>query len=549
MKEGIILSKKMKKLLMSSLAAMMVFVLAACGNTSESDKTTLKLAVNDSATTLNFLYTILEPNINIISNLQEGLVQYDETGALTPSVAEEWTVSEDNLTYTFKLKEDAKWQDGTPVTANDFIYSIETRIQDKEAVYAKYYRYIKNATAVLAGEKPVADLGVTAPDDKTLVFTLEEPKAFFLDLLSFEIFYPLNQAFYEKVGKGSYGTSADTILSNGAFVLDKYDGAAGWHFKKNTNYWNAAEVKLEAIDVKVVKETNTQDIMWEKGELDVVELVSDQIDKYANDPALQTSLNPRMNYFYLSNNTGVPNPLLANKNFRAAIAHSIDKQLIVDTVLKDASVAADYFVPQNTIFLNGEDFREADTNFATPMFDVAKANSFLESAKSELGMETLTFDLEIYDLGQTAKMYENIKAQIEQNLTGVTVNLVSNPTQTYFQKLYEYNTPAAASQWEPDYIDVENFFLLFESTASQNFSKWNSPEYDALYKKAESAEFASNPRGRWELYMEAEKVLIEDYTIIPVYQNGATYLVKDNIAGYKISPALPHVAYKYISKN
>src|SRR5699024_2950510 len=132
---------------------------------------------------------------------------------------------------------------------------------------------------------------------------------------------------------------------------------------------------------------------------------------------------------------------------------------------------------------------------------------------------------------QTEKVYESIKSQIETNLPQVKVNLIMNPTQTYFQKLYEYGTPAAASQWEPDYIDVENFFILFQSKATQNFSKWNSTQYDTLYTTAESVEYATNPQARWETYIQAEKVLIEDYQIIPVYQSGITFLQKENVKG------------------
>ncbi|MGL5042519.1 MAG: peptide ABC transporter substrate-binding protein [Culicoidibacterales bacterium] len=540
----------MKKIFKITSVLLLSLILISCGSSgAKDDKSTLKLAVNDAATTMNFLYTILEPNINIITNLQEGLVQYDSQTKIIPATAKSWDISADNLTYTFHLRDNLTWSNGTKLTANDFVYAIETRINDKEAVYAHHYRHLLNGEAVIAKTKNFAELGVKAIDDTTVQFTLAEPKAFFLDLLTFEIFLPLNKQFYEATGPKNYGTSDATIIANGAYKLSAFNGASGWTLAKNDNYWDAAKVAINTIDVKVVKEASTREIMWKNGELDIVDLTADQIDGYKDSKNLYTTLNPKMNYFYLSNTTKTPNPLLGNKNFRAAIAHSIDKQVITSSVLKDGSVPADYFVAQNTIFNEGQDFRDLSPNFKTPLFNVAKAKDFLALAKSEMGQTNFEFDLENYDLGITPKIYENIKAQIEQNLPEVKVNLIANPTQTYFQKLYQHGTPAAASQWEPDFIDVESFFRLFVSTSNQNFSRWNSSAFDMLYNQAESAALASNRSERFNLYVKAEKVLTDDYTIIPVYQSGVTYLMKDTISGYSVSPALPHIAYKFIHKS
>lgn len=522
--------------------------LSACQNNAGNNTNTLYLAVNDSATSINYLYTILEPNIGIISNITEGLVGYDQNRQLTPLVAESWDISDDGKTYTFDLRADAKWSNGDAVTASDFIYSIQTRIKDPEAVYKNYFSYLKNGEQVLSGEASIDTLGVSAPSDTQLVFELETPKALFLDLLAFEIFYPLNQNFYEQTGAADYGTSAETIISNGAYAVVTFNPSEGWTLNKNQYYWDSKNVALDNISVRVVKEQSTQMLMWENGELDAMDLTADSLDKYADSPFLHSALTSRMNYFYLSDNTGVSEPILGNINFRAAIAHSIDKQVIADSILKDGSIGADYFVPKDILFLDGSDYQALNNREQTPLLNVQTAQDYLAKAKSELNQTQFEFTLNIYDLGETGKIYENIKAQIEQNLPEVTVNLNMIPTQTYFQLLYEYNTPAAASQWEPDYLDIENYFLLFNSTASQNLSRWNNPDFDSQYNLAESPELAKNPIGRWEQYAKAEETLINDYTIIPVYQTGISYLVKDNIQNYQISPAIPHIAYKYIKK-
>jgi len=520
---------------------------AGCNFGGYDAQETLRLAVNDASTSLNFLYTILEPNITIIMNLQEGLVQYDEGGQLIPMSAESWHVSTDQKMYTFTIREDAKWANGAPLTAADFVYSIHRRIEDEKAVYKEYYKDLANGEAVLAGTLPLESLGVRALGEKELVFTLEQPKAAFLNLLAFETFLPLNQQFYEAVGADSYGTSAETILANGAYTLKDYHGTDGWVFAKNLTYWNAAHTSLAHIDVHVVKESATSELLWRNDELDILDVSSDLMDKYQTDARLQHAQKSQMNYFYLSSAIG-NNPLLANKNFRAAIAHSIDKRVIVDSILKDASRPADYFVAKNILFHGKDEFRDVAGTFTSPMFDLIQAQTYLNAAKQELNQTDLAFDLEIYDLGRTKSIYDNVKAQIEQNLPGVHVNLILNPTQTYFQKLYEYQTPAAASQWEPDYLDVANYFLPFHSAASQNFARWTNEAYDELYAVGEAPKLATDGNGRMQTFAEAELRLIDDYTIIPLYQSGISYLQKENVRGYYFSPGLPHILYKYVWK-
>jgi len=536
--------KNIKVLLVGLIVGMLC---AGCGISGDT-KTTLRLAVNDASTSLNFLQTILEPNVTIITNLQEGLVQYDAQGQLKPTSASSWDISPDQKTYTFTIREHARWSNGDDVSADDFVYSIHTRIQSDKAVYSEYYKDLLNGEDVLKGKRPITDLGVKALGRKQLEFTLTTPKPDFLDLLAFETFLPLNQKFYERVGAENYGSSTDTILANGAYTLASYDGAAGWTLAKNKNYWDATNVALESIDVRVVKETASAELMWDNKELDVLNVSSDVIDKYKDNPLLQSTPKSQMNYLYLSSVNG-DNPVLRNKNFRAAIAHSIDKQVLVDNILKDGSKVADYFVAKDILYEAGQDFRSFSKTFEQPMFSVEKAQQYLKAAKTELKHETVTFDLEMYDLGRTRQIYENVKAQIEQNLPGVHVNLIMNPTQTYFQKLYEYHTPAAASQWQPDYLDVSNYFLPFTSQASQNFAQWKHERYDALYTQANGATMAGNPTERWNLYKEAEQILIDDYTIIPLYQSGSSYLQRENVIGYYESPGLPNVVYKYVSKS
>ena len=542
-KKGNIQMKKITKLFLILLS---VVAISACAPTKNAGKQVLRLAQAESATSLNYLLTSTSTNLNVVTNVAEGLLQYDETGKLTGALAKDWSVSEDGLTYTFNLR-DATWDNGEKITAADFVYSYQTRLKEAKSVYRHYLAYLKNGADINAGTKDASELGVEAISDTQLKITLAEPRTFFADMLVFPAFFPLNETFVENVGVENYGTSVETFLANGPYTLSKFTPDEGWTYVKNEKYWDTAHVSLAEIDVRVVQQAQTQKILWDQGEIDVLTLTTDDIPEYQNDPQLHHTLNPRINYFYLSGSTQKPNPLLANKNLRAALAHSIDKSVIAESILNDGSIATDYFVPKNVLFNEGVDFRDATKDVA-PIFDQTKAKAFYTQAAQELQLTgPISIDLAVSDVPVTKKIYENIKSQIETTLPDVTINLVTTPIATYFPMLYEHATPAAASQLEPAYKDIEGFLYIFRTGLSQNFSDWSNTEYDTLYKKAESLEFADNVKERWDIYHEMEQLLVDDYTIIPIYQTGTSYLIRENVVGYDLNATVPHVSYKRIS--
>ena len=235
----------MKKFAALLLALVMVLSMVACGSTEDTTTAdTTGDATADSTSASNVLNVMVEVEVQsldpqlatdgtsfeVIANFTDGLTQMDAEGAAVPAIAESWDISEDGTVYTFHLREDANWSNGEPVTANDFVYGWQRAC---DPATASEYAYmlsqigqIKNAAAIQAGEMDLSELGVKAIDDKTLEVTLEVPVSYFLSLMYFPTFYPMNQAFYESLGEGTYGTSADTVLSNGAFILESYEPAA-----------------------------------------------------------------------------------------------------------------------------------------------------------------------------------------------------------------------------------------------------------------------------------------------------------------------------------
>lgn len=242
-----------------------------------------------------------------MSNVLEGLVSLGENDVVEPGVASEWLVSEDGLTYTFTLREDSVWSNGTPVTAHDFVYSWR-RLADP--ITASQYNFmietaqLKNYAAVIAGEMPTTELGVVALDDYTLEVTLELPVPFLLKLLTFPNFYPVNEAFAVEMGD-AFGTSMDTTLYNGPFVLSQWDIGYGYAYSKNANYWAQETVKIDGVSYRIVKDTAAGVNLYETGEVDRAGLSGEFVEQFIDHPHFVNTGDTTMFYLIFNiNNTG-----------------------------------------------------------------------------------------------------------------------------------------------------------------------------------------------------------------------------------------------------
>ncbi len=275
-------------------------------------------------------------------------------------------ISEDGLTYTFKIR-DAQWSNGTPVTAHDFVYAWQRAINpDTASPYGPYLMagMVKNATEIGEGKAEIADLGIKAEDDKTLIIELERPVAYFLSLMSFGTFLPLNEEFVTAQGD-KYATNSEAMIYNGPFSLADWDGTGNWKYVKNDKYWDADTVKLDEIIVDVVKETSTAVKLYEQGKKDRVTLSAEYAMQYADDPTIINELETAVFYFKMNQvRDGKPTPL-ANADIRKAIAKGYNKEELADAVLANGSIAANYLVPTEFTFdENGKDFRDYSKEFS-----------------------------------------------------------------------------------------------------------------------------------------------------------------------------------------
>lgn len=481
----------------------------------------------------------------ILGNTMEGLYRLDKDNKPIPAAAESSTKSEDGKKYTFKLRKDAKWSNGDPVTAKDFVYGWQ-RLLDKNtaAEYAFIAYYIKNAEAINKGEKPAAELGVKAVDDYTLEVELEKPVPYFLNLLAFPSYYPLNEKFVKEKGD-KFGLEADTTVYNGPFVMSSWKHEQGWQLKKNDKYWDNKTVKLEEINYSVVKEVATKVNLYDTGSIDFTLLSGEFVDKYKSNKDEYGEYAESSTFFLRLNQkrNGQDTPL-KSKKLREAIALSVDKKGLANVILNNGSKATDQLVPKG--LATGPDGKDYQDTFKNGLKqDTKKAAAAWEEAKKELGKDQVTIELLSYDDGTAKKIADYVKDQIEKNLKGVTINTKIQPFKQKLKLESAQDYEISYAGWSPDYADPMTFIDMFESNSPYNQMSYSNPKYDEMVQKAGN-ELLSDPKKRWEALGKAEKLFLEeDAGLVPLYQTGRSYVMKPNVKGVVKHNISPEYSFKW----
>ena len=527
-----------------------IVTLAACGtgNTTNTDQLVLNLVADAPSNTLHSVENAEAINSEIIKNFQEGLIARNLAHEFVPGMATDWEVSADETTYTFNLR-DTNWSNGTPVTAHDFVFAFQLMGTLPGAAYADYLNTMVNGTAILAGTMAPDTLGVTALDDKTLEIQLVSPVSYFIEMLVTPTMAPINQAFYEEVGADNYGTSMETVLSNGPYVLTNYQSEEGYVLSKNADYWDAKNVQMETVNVRVVPRPETQSLLFDNGEIDRLYLNGAMGDKYeAENAKIDYQKEPRTQWMYLSGTTKVENKLLDNRNFRAAIAHAFDKTVITEQILKNGSVATDAIIPENFVYLDGKDYRETSGAYQDLSYSPEKAQEYFAKAKAELGDMDYTFSLNVLDEEGEKMVYEYVQAEVKKHLPEVTMELNVTPRQSYYSTLFEHATPAATAGWGADMNDPITFLGLFTTTNSINFAQHKNPEYDKLIATTATADMMKNPSKRWEAMFAAEEMVLEQYMYIPLYHKAQKVMFTEGTSGLLMDNESKNTTYKYVTK-
>lgn len=542
----------MRKFKMVLSTLFVLGLLSGCGGSKEAAPTEAKKeAVKSNIVTiandveLSSMDTGLATDgtsFEAIASVLEGLYQLDGAGNTIPGMAVKEEISEDGKVRTFTLR-DAKWSDGQPVTANDFVFAWRRLANPKTA---SEYAYmigvvgVKNAEAVMSGEKPITELGITAVDDKTLKVELDYPVPFFDQLAAFPPFYPIREDFYDKY-KEQYALTPEAILSNGPFKMVEWNQGANYTIVKNDQYYGADKVQIDGLNFQVVKDAQSAMVAFDQGNVDYVKLTGEMVDQYKESPEFMNTLGGYL--WFVSPNQKVPG--LENANLRRALALSFDKEQIAEHLLKDGSIAANFAIPVKlAVGPDGKDFRETTPSYLN--VDKAKAKEYYEKAKQELGKDKFAYELVFEDTEASKKVAEYLKSEIETNLPGMTINLKQQPKKARLQLMQNGVYELGLTRWGPDYADPMTYLDMWITGASYNFGSWTSKEYDKLIFDASKGDLTGKPVERWEALKQAEKICMDDAAIFPVYQTGSAVMIKKDLTGFEFHSVGVPTIYKNI---
>jgi len=537
-------------------------LLAACANTTdgsvstESTQASTVSPVNENASlhTLKLTASADIPTMDIIAatdlvsftamnNAFEGLYTLDLSGKVVPASAKNMPeVSADGRVYTFTIRDDAAWSNGEPVTSADYVYAWRKMVDP--AMAAGYsYMYdglIQNATEILAGEMDPTELAVEATSEKVLKVTLAQPAPYFLDLLTMPFFFPQNQAYVEEQGD-AYGSSSDTLIYNGPFIMTNWHQAKGgsWTFAKNDTYWGKKEIALDQIIVQVMKETATAINLYEADELDYAALSGEYVAANKENEDYHSQMNTTSNFIEMNQEV----PALANENIREALTKSLDMATYTENVLKNGSVPIYGYVPKGLAAnpVTDADFREDAGDLTS--YNLEEAQTAWEMGLSELGVETISLELMTTDSEDSKKFAEFFQSQLQGNLSGLTITIRQVPFNVKQDSLRNGSFQLGTANWIADFADPVNYVERFHSDI--NRGNYAFEDVDTLIETAKAT--YDDEEARWDLLVEAEQVAIgEHYVQLPTYQAAGAYLLKEHVKDLYI-PVFGPDSYRYAS--
>ena len=465
------------------------------------------------------------PEHHVIMALLEGLVSEDPRGVTPqPGTAERWELSEDQTIYTFHLRKNARWSNGDPVTAHDFVRTYRRALTPSLASEYAYMLFVmKGAEEFNTGKITDFDqVGVKALDDHTLRVTLNSPTPYFLGLLLHYSWFPLHLPTIEKYGpvyeRGNRWTKPGRYVGNGPFELEEWKVNHVIIVRRNTNYWDAANVKLNKIYLYSIESSDTDERAFRSGQLHkTYELPQMKIDTYREKYPELLRIEPFLGtYFYICNTAKPP---LNDKRVRRALAMSIDREAIVKNVTRGGQIPAFHFTPPGTA---------GYTSRARFPFDIAGAKKLLAEAGYPNGANMPPVEILFNTLESHRAIAEAIQEMWKKNL-GIDARLLNQEWKVYLDSKKTGNYQVARYGWIGDYPDPNSFLDMWLTGGGNNDSKWSNPEYDRLIREAgRTADLAK----RLEVFQQAEAILLNEMPVIPIYFYTRVYAIHPSVKGW-----------------
>lgn len=483
------------------------------------------------------------PDSNVQRELFEGLVGAGPDVSLQPGVAQRWDINEDGTRYVFHLRRDAKWSNGEPMTSADWVYSFR-RVLDPAtgSKYAMILSPIVNARQIMASELPKEELGVAALDDYTLEIRLNAPAPYFLELLTHNTAYPVHRASVEKHGD-AYGR-AGNLVGNGAYVLDELVMQSHIRLVRNPHFYDNANTIIDEVYFYPIEDQAAELKRYRANELDMTyEVPNAQFDWIAANLKDELVVAPYFGTYYFGFNTS--RPPLDDARVREALTLAIDRDIITDKLTRFGEIPTYSFTPPG---VPGYDYDAVRPEWAD--WTQAQRNERARQLMAEAGYgadNPLALEIR-YNTHQNHKKISLGIASMWKKELGVRATLINEEFRVFLANRRQRTlTQVIRMGWIGDYLDPTNYLDLNHSQNAQNDVAYDNPRYDALL---EEAALIADPVLRMQTLQEAERMMLADYPIAPIYTYVSKRLVKPYVRGWQSNASDHHrTRYMYILKH
>ena len=548
---------KKKVLALCSALVMLTALLAGCGSTASSNASNASGAGSTATPTgdksvvvnltqeppmMNSILTTTTGSMNVLRHIMDGLVRLDPKDEPIPAVAESWEISEDKMTYTFKLRQGMKWSNGEPVTAKDFVFAWDTFFTEETAApYADTWAgLILGAVEKLhPNDNPMSDetkakldelgytngVGYMAVDDYTLKVSTTGPYDYFLSVLAFPNLFPVNEKAYTEIGATQYATEADLIVTNGAYKMTSWTHESNIVLEKVADYYDADAIKIDKITMEMISDSGTAFNSFLTGELDMIATNSEQSAQLRGQGTEVLSYDDGSNWYFEYNTL---HKGLNNIKVRTALTLGVDAEAFVSTIVANQSTAAYSFVP--SAIWNGRFTKEVGKLIDRPTSgDYSSAKALLEEGLAEEGLTLADFKpvLIADDTTTAAKYTAFFQEQWKTNL-GLEINIEQMTYKNRIERMQNHDFDIVMAGWGPDYNDPMTFLDLFVTGSGNNHTSYSNPDYDKLVADAMAE---TDSAKREAIMVEIEKLLMAEMPVGPIYFRAIDYVCSDRLTG------------------
>ncbi|MEQ8207814.1 MAG: peptide ABC transporter substrate-binding protein [Woeseia sp.] len=516
---------KLSSWFLTAVAVLVVPLLFACSGPPDTAGSLLNRGVGPEPESLDPHHTRTTQAHRVQRDLFEGLVGYSADGALIPAAAERWEISEDGTTYTFWIRETARWSNGDPVTADDFVYSFRRLVNPETAAfYGELLIAVTNAPAIIEKQKSVDTLGVTAVNSRQLQIQLDYPVPYFIGQLALVSAYPVHSASIAEHGDSF--ARAGKLISNGAYQLKNWELGSYIELTRNPNYWNNTATQIDRVRHHVTVEASAELYRYRAGELDITAVVpSEAYAQLAEDRPDELRVAPFLGTYFYGFNL-MQEKLRDNPKLRAALSMAIDRDVLTEKVTARGEKPAWSWVPPGITNYEPQRFSYADMPRAER--HAAARALYLEAG---YGPDK---PLQIKIRYNTAETHERLALAIQsmwQDVLGFEATLINEEFRVLITNIREMRiTELFRLSWNGDYNDAHSFLSIFESGNASNLTGYQNPRFDELMQKAAQQ---VDPQARRQYLEQAEREMLDDHPVIPLYIHVSKHLVSPRVRGWQ----------------